>query len=353
MNILNQYIFNHIDFGTLAILFCLMAVVAGFTELGYMDALAGELVRRAGTLGKLLLSLTMVCFVISMFVTNDVALIVMVPFTIQILHSIDCNQKLIKVVVLETIAANLGSMLTPIGNPQNVYLYQVYKMKLGEFFLAVLPFALISAVLLIVILMFDKDRKEQVILQESSVTEAALRIKKKTSKTIVYSILFAICLLTVLDFVPYYITLVVVITGVGMCNYRLFNRVDYGLLIKFIILFILVGNLAGIEFISSRLDKIVAGNEFLVGIGLSQFLSNVPTAIMLSGFTKDGMELLQGVNVGGLGTLIASMASMISLEYYGKAIAADKKKYVMQFTLYNLGFLVVMVFVKILIDIRI
>lgn len=351
MNILNQYIFNHIDFGTLAILFCLMAVVAGFTELGYMDAMAGGLVKRAGTQGKLLMSLTMVCFIISMFVTNDVALIVMVPFTIQILQSITCNHKLIKIVVLETIAANLGSMLTPIGNPQNVYLYQAYKMNLGEFFLAVLPFATVSAVLLVGILLLDKDRKESVLLQENSISKTVLKVKNKTRQTVVYSILFVVCLLTVLDFVPYYITLVVVIVGIFMCNYTLFNRVDYGLLIKFVVLFILVGNLADISFISSRLDKIVAGNEFLVGIGLSQILSNVPTAIMLSGFTMDGMELLQGVNVGGLGTLIASMASMISLEYYGKTVTADKKKYVLHFTVYNMAFLVVMVFVKILMNI--
>lgn len=343
MDYLNYFILEHIDFGTLAILLCLMLVVDGFTELGYMDKLANGMVKRTHKLGSLLLALTMICFVISMFVTNDVALIVMVPFSIQILNRINCNHKMIKLVVLETIAANLGSMLTPIGNPQNVFLYQTYEMNLVEFFKAVWLFALVSAVLLVGLILLDKDRNKEVLLPNEHISLTLSLKKGKKIKTAVYGVLFIICLLTVLDVIPYYYMLAVTIVCVSVCNYKLIFHVNYGLLVKFVVLFILVGNLANIPWISSVLDKLVVGNEFVVGIGFSQFLSNVPTAIMLSEFTENGMELLQGVNVGGLGTLIASMASMISLEYYGKAIGANKKMYIIQFTLYNIVFLAVLV----------
>lgn len=158
MKILNQLILQHIDMGTIAILFCLMAVVAGFTELGYMDRIAGTLVKKVGRQGTLMISLTMVTFAISMFVTNDVALIVMVPFTIQVLGTIGCNHKLTKIVVLETIAANLGSMMTPIGNPQNVYLYQQYHMTIGQFLRVVMPYGLVAAVVIVLLLLVDKER---------------------------------------------------------------------------------------------------------------------------------------------------------------------------------------------------
>lgn len=348
MNILNQWILQHIDMGTIAILFCLMAVVAGFTELGYMDRIAGTLVKKAGSLGKLMISLTMVTFGVSMFVTNDVALIVMVPFTIQVLGTIGCNHKLMKLVVLETIAANLGSMMTPIGNPQNVYLYQQYHMTIGRFLRAVVPYGLVAAVVIVLLLLMDKDRAVEVVLPKEEQEHSRENVGNKQINTILYSILFVICLLNVLGVISCEVTVAVTVVGIGLSNYRLFQRVDYGLLVKFLILFVLVGNLADIPWISNCLGNVVSGNEFIAGVGMSQCLSNVPTAIMLSGFTENGMELLQGVNVGGLGTLIASMASMISFEYYGKAVGADKKRYVVWFSLYNMGFLTVMLFVKVL-----
>ena len=351
MDLLNQFVLSHIDFGTISILFCLMAVVAGFTELGYMDALAEGLVKRAKTQRMLLLSLTMACFLISMFVTNDVALIVMVPFTMRILKSIGCEHKLIKAVVLETIGANLGSMLTPIGNPQNVYLYQTYKMNLGGFFGAVWYFALASAILLVVIWLLDRDGKAQVILNNSSKGQfMESERKRKVLYTALYGILFLVCLLTVLNILPFYWSLIITVVGIGVSNFGLFRQVDYGLLIKFVMLFIVVGNLSNIPVIRNNLDTFVSGNEFFAGIGLSQCFSNVPAAILLSGFTTNGTALLQGVNVGGLGTLIASMASMISLEAYGKGEGARKKAYIAQFTGYNLLFLAVLVILWVVVE---
>lgn len=341
MELIQRYIIGQIDFGTLAILFCLMGVVAGFNELGYIDWLAKKLADSAGSVKMLFLALVLACYFISMLVTNDVALIIMVPFTIQMLHNLGQNAKLIKIVVLETIAANLGSMLTPIGNPQNVYLYQYYQMNLGEFFETILPYALLSLFLLVLVILFDKGSAGVPV--EMTVSGHTYEVKGKVVKTIVYSVLLVLSILTVLGLVSHLVTFLVVVIAMLCCNYHLFRQINYSLLFKFCILFLLVGNVADIGWISQNLQNIVEGNEFVCGVFLSQFLSNVPTAIMLSKFTNAGAVLLLGVNVGGLGTLIASMASMISLEYYKKTTGADTGKYVRVFTSYNMVFLIILV----------
>lgn len=341
MEFIQRYIIGQIDFGTLAILFCLMGVVAGFNELGYIDWLAKKLADSAKSVKMLFMALVLVCFFISMLVTNDVALIIMVPFTIQMLHNLGQKKKLIKLIVLETIAANLGSMLTPIGNPQNVYLYQYYQMNLAEFFKAILPYALLSLLLLVIVILLDKGSAGVPV--EMDIEEREVVVKGKVIKTVIYSVLLVLSILTVLGVVNHLLTFWVVVVAMACCNYRLFRQINYSLLFKFCILFLLVGNVADIEWISSNLQNIVSGNEFFCGILLSQFLSNVPTALMLSQFTEAGTILMLGVNVGGLGTLIASMASMISLEYYKKTIEADTKKYVISFSGYNIIFLIILV----------
>lgn len=347
MEWVSTYILQHIDFGTLAILFCLMGVVAGFQMLGYIDDIARVITMKAKNLRMLLVTLTMVCFFLSMLVTNDVALIIMVPFAIQVLHRVGQEDKLIQLVVLQTIAANLGSMATPIGNPQNVYLYQYYQLDLVTFVKGLFPYVLVSAILLVFILWLDKDGTRAVVLLDEENKHQDFGKWEKGMKTIVYIILFVICLLTVLDVICWPIMLAIVGIGIGLCEYRLFKEINYGLLGKFVVLFLIVGNIAAIPWIREYLQSIVSGNEFILGILFSQFMSNVPAAIMMSKFTEQGMNLLLGVNVGGLGTLIASMASIISLEFFSKAMPDQKKKYVMKFTGYNLIFLVVLCIVKV------
>ncbi|MBQ8281201.1 MAG: citrate transporter [Lachnospiraceae bacterium] len=345
MDILKKYIFEQINFETLAILFSLMLVVAGFTKLGYIDMLAEKIIDNAKNRRSLILLMVMACFFISMLVTNDVALILMVPFAIGVLSKSGKSDCLIFVVVMQTIAANLGSMLTPIGNPQNVYLYQYYEMNLQQFFGAVFPYALASFVLIFIIVIVQKGGSETVEISDGEKTDFVF----KPLKTTVYTVCLVLCVLSVLNVVNIFITLAVVTILVLACDYKLIKEVNYGLLVKFIFLFILVGNLAGIPVIKDNLSSITQGNEFACGVIFSQFLSNVPAAIMLSRFTVNGTALLEGVNVGGLGTLIASMASMISYEFYGKVTGADRKKYVKYFTIYNVIFLIVMLLVRLVI----
>ena len=348
MEFLNKYILEQIDFGTLAILFCLMGVVEGFNKLGYLDLLSNKLVSIAGSYKVLMGTLIYVCFFLSMFVTNDVGLIIIVPFTIQIVGKIVESKALIKIIVLETIAANLGCMVTPIGNPQNLYLYQYYDLSLSVFVKVIMPYAILAAVILFVLVMLDKTKVDikSVKIDDNFKDSLACNKKGKIIKTIIYSILFVLSILTVLDVIHYAICFLAVIVCMILCDRSLFKGINYSLLIKFIILFLIVGNLAEIPVINSKLKSVVVGNEFVSGIILSQFLSNMPTAIMLSKFTTNGTELLLGVDIGGLGTLIASMASMISYDYYVKVEGSEKKKYILSFTGYSIIFLIGMVLLR-------
>lgn len=350
MEIFCKYVLEQIDFGTLAILFCLMGVVEGFNKLGYLNLLSNKLVSIAGSYKVLMGTLIYVCFFLSMFVTNDVGLIIIVPFTIQIVGKIVESKALIKIIVLETIAANLGCMVTPIGNPQNLYLYQYYDLDLSVFAKVIMPYAILAAVILFVLVMFDKTKVDiKTVKVDDNCNDLLLGNKKgKIIKTVIYSILFVLSILTVLDVIHYAVCFFLVIVCMVLCDRSLFKGINYSLLIKFVILFLIVGNLAEIPIINSKLKTIVVGNEFISGIVLSQFLSNMPTAIMLSKFTKNGTELLLGVDIGGLGTLIASMASMISYDYYVKAEGADKKKYILSFTGYSIIFLLGMLLLKLL-----
>lgn len=350
MEIFCKYVLEQIDFGTLAILFCLMGVVEGFNKLGYLNLLSNKLVSIAGSYKVLMGTLIYVCFFLSMFVTNDVGLIIIVPFTIQIVGKIVESKALIKIIVLETIAANLGCMVTPIGNPQNLYLYQYYDLDLSVFVKVIMPYAILAAVILFVLVMFDKTKVDiKTVKVDDNCNDLLLGNKKgKIIKTVIYSILFILSILTVLDVIHYAVCFFLVIVCMVLCDRSLFKGINYSLLIKFVILFLIVGNLAEIPIINSKLKTIVVGNEFISGIVLSQFLSNMPTSIMLSKFTKNGTELLLGVDIGGLGTLIASMASMISYDYYVKAEGADKKKYILSFTGYSIIFLLGMLLLKLL-----
>ena len=327
MEIFYQYTIGQINFETLGLLFSLMGVVAGITKLGYIDNFTTFFLNKTGNTSKLALFLIGACFFLSMLLTNDVALIVLVPFSIGILNRLNRNDLLIKLLVLETIAANMGSMMTPIGNPQNVYLFQTYQMTLGSFYAAILPYGIVAFLFLLALIFFN-FKKEKI----------AITVKRFWS--LVFILLFILCLLNILRIVSHYVTFILVLASLFLFDKKTFRTINFNLLIKFVCLFILVGDIAQIPWINSFLSHIISGREIGGGILVSQIVSNVPAAILLSKFTQNSTALLIGVNIGGLGTLIASMASMISLEYYKKTSVANSKKYIACFTKYNLIFLV-------------
>lgn len=345
---------SYIDFRVLALLFCLMAVVRGLSSIGVFTRLGTMLLTRVHSLRMLSALFIFLCFFFSMLITNDVALITFVPFTILVLSMAEQKKFLIPVIVLETIAANLGSMLTPLGNPQNLYLYTISGLSIGAFVRIMLPYSFVSAILLLIFILFlPKDTVSTATTANTAnstntvtasntsnvICEAVKARKNSRILFTAYLILFLLCLLTVLHILPYQIMFLLVLTGFLLLDYRVLKDVDYFLLLTFLCFFIFIGNMKQISLVHELISKLLVHHEVLMGIGASQIISNVPATILLSGFTDDYSALLIGVNLGGLGTLIASLASLISFKFYTNSNGSDTKRFLGIFTLYNAIFL--------------
>lgn len=326
---------EYIDFRVLVLLFCLMAVVAGIQKCGVFSSLARTLCSGEKTLRSIIFVLVLLPFFTSMLITNDVALITFVPFAILVLNAIDKNEKLIFTIVMQTIAANLGSMATPVGNPQNLFLCNKFFSNLGEFFKIVFPITAVSFVLICFVLLFVK--KEKVSFSADEKTKV---LEKK--KIAIWSILFLLCLISVFKILNEWILLGLILIVVLLLDKKVLKNVDYSLLVTFVFFFIFAGNIARIDIISVFLKKIMLGQAELCALLVSQVISNVPAAVMLSNFTDNGKALLQYTNIGGLGTIVASLASLISFKYYVKVKDAKPLKYLLVFTVLNILFLAVL-----------
>ena len=342
-----------VDWRVLALLFSLMCVTKGFQETGLFRLLSlallsgraeksGETARifplrfNCRNTRQLTAVLVFLCFFMSMLITNDVALITFVPFAILLLNLTGQQQLLIPVVVLQTLAANLGSMLTPIGNPQNLYLYSLSGMSFSRFVLTMLPCTLLSGLLLALSLFLLTARPVHL---PPSGEPAALSDRRKP---VMHFLLFLLCLGCVLHLLPWQAMLAVTVCCMLLFDRSILKKVDYGLLVTFLFFFLFIGNIQRLPGIAARLGEIVAGRELPVGAAVSQLISNVPAALLLSGFTSDYRALLLGVNIGGLGTLIASLASLISYKQYIGCEGCRRGHYLLVFTLANLAFLAIL-----------
>ena len=326
---------SYIDFRTLALLYCLMVVVAGLRHAGAFTVLAHRLCERAGSVRRLGLMLVLLCFFSAMLITNDVALLTFVPFTLLLLETLDCREAAIPLLVLQTIAANLGSMATPVGNPQNLFLYAAYSLSAGEFFSVMLPLTAISLVCL-------AAASLPVLPKELAVPELAPAVIRNAKRLALYGILFLLCLLTVFRVLPYGILTVLVLAAVAAVEPKLLKTLDYGLLATFVCFFIVSGNLGRVEAVRAFLQALLERSTLLTATLTSQVISNVPAAVLLSGFTDNWRPLLEGVNIGGLGTPVASLASLITLKLYLRWPGAKPGRYLAVFTLANLAGLAVL-----------
>ena len=334
---------GYIDFRTLGILFCLMTVMAGLQKIGMFRYVAEKLLGKVKHIRGLVFILIMLCFFSSMLITNDVALITFVPFTFIVLHMIlgeSAERLVVPVVVMQTIAANLGSMLTPIGNPQNLYLYGKTSMNFGNFLLLMLPYTLVAFLLLAIwCVIFPYKGEKCFALQLGEKVE----ISACKKELLLYGLLFLLCILTVAHMVPYEATLLVVVIVVLFLDKSVLCKVDYALLFTFVGFFIFIGNMGRVPEFRTFLQQVIDGNEILTSVVASQFMSNVPAALLLSGFTDEYELLIVGTNLGGLGTLIASMASLISFKYIGKEYKHLRGKYMLYFTVANILLLLLLV----------
>ena len=313
-------------------LFALMIAVAGFRSVGIFDRACDLMLRKAGTVRRIALVLMLICFFSSMLVTNDVALITFVPLTLMIFSGIKDEKVRILTIVLETAASNLGSMLTPVGNPQNLYLYDHYQLTVMDFVKTMLPSGIMSIVVLVLLTLL--------LPAEVCTSEVDEKTEIKKYPTIGYAAVFIVCLLVVFRVLPDWVCLIAAVAAALIFDRSLLLKADYPLLATFVCFFVFVGNIARIEAVNAFFREILAGHELLIALGLSQLISNVPAAVMLSGFTENGRELMLGIDLGGLGTIIASLASLISFQFYRKTETAQTGRYLLTFTVMSVVLLI-------------
>ena len=357
-----EYI-EYVDLRTLAILFSLMCVMAGLQGLGVFKRIAGGLLNSVKSERKIVLILVMLCFFFSMLITNDVALITFVPFTfttLEMLGSDKYKKLVIPVVVLQTIAANLGSMLTPLGNPQNLYLYGKMETDFGSFVMIMLPYTVASLVLVVVsAFIFTRGKATQAETETGTETRAETSTRdgsnrmtltemfQKTNNRyhmllVLYLLLFIVALMTVVRVLPYEIMFFITLILVLIADRKTILKVDWSLLLTFVGFFVFIGNMGRVPAFSEALSKVITGRETWTAIVSSQVISNVPAALLLSGFTSDLKALVIGTNLGGLGTLIASMASLISYKLAAARKDINMGRYLGFFTVMNVVFLCVL-----------
>ncbi len=318
---------SYIDFKVLILLFNLMAIVAALNKFKVLDKAAITLLKKCTTERKVNLALVFITFVASMFVTNDVALITFVPLAIIVGKK--ANIRVLKTVVLQTLAANLGSSLTPMGNPQNLFIYSYYNMSPIDFLKITSAIVLLGIAFLLALILIERDKKI-----DFEVNDILLKDKVKI---LIVILLFLIIILSVFNILDYRITLVLTILTVLGIDSKLFAKVDYSLLLTFVGFFIFVGNISAIPIVRHFMESMLSSSAdtYFKSILVSQVISNVPATVLISGFTNYSKELLLAVNIGGMGTLVASLASLISYKLYIKEYNEQGGKFLKVFTIYN------------------
>ena len=326
---------DYFDLDTLSCLFCTLAVVSALKRRRFFEWLAVKIVTAFGNMRRVTFALVFVTYFGSMIMANDMALITFLPLGWLVLSSCGKTKYTAFVFVMQNVAANLGGMLTPFGNPQNLYLYSFFEINAGEFFaIMAIPFAvafvLIAGTCLVV--------KPEPIRLETHPEPAP-----PVWRMIVYFVLFALSVMIVFRVFPYYVGLIVVTVALAILEPKCFLRVDYGLLLTFCAFFVFSGNLARIPAVRDLLASVVAMSPLLVGTATCQVISNVPTAVLLSRFTTDYRHLLIAVNIGGLGTPVSSLASLITLGEYRKREHGKTLRYLGLFSLINFSYLAVLI----------
>lgn len=328
-----EYI-SYIDWDTLALLFSLMAVMRGFQKVGLFESMGGLLIGRVNTSMGVMLILVFLPFLFSMLVTNDVALVTFVPFGLIVLRMADMEKWAVRMVVLQTAAANLGSMLTPMGNPQNLYLYARSGMGFGEFCMLMLPYVLVSGGCILALAAVGRRVR---------ISQTAVSGRMGGMAYFLCCIAgFAGCLLGIFKVIPPIIIAAAIFVFLLFTDRKLLISVDYSLLGTFTAFFIFIGNVGNIEIFKNFIAYILTGHVRIIAVLSSQLISNVPAALLLSGFTDQWRELIVGCNIGGLGTLIASMASLISYRLFIKEYPERRGRYFLWFTLCNFGLLAIL-----------
>ena len=326
-----------VDFRTLALLFCLMGVSEGFKSSGLFTSVASSLTRKAGNISRLSLFLVMIVFFSSMLFTNDVALLMFVPFTMMIIDKEKRDENyIIRIVILETIAANLGSMTTPVGNPQNIFICSYFSLDAGTFFAAILPYSLISLIMVLIIWRLFLAGREKLETGNDDDTH----VDRK--KTLMFSVFLVLALFSVFRVLDWRILFIAELAVLIIFDRKTLLKIDYILLLTFVCFFIFSANIRSIDAVERLLTSFMDKSAVATSAIVSQVISNVPAAILLSPFTDSAEGVLVGTDIGGLGTPVASLASLISMKFYFKREKGKKGKYIALFLILNFALLAIL-----------
>ncbi len=328
-----EYI-GYFDYKTLTCLFCVLAVVCALKNINFFYMLARKVVRLFKTARMSVLALVYITFIGSMLIANDMALLTFLPLGYFVLTTTGKQKYMAFTFIMQNIAANLGGMLTPFGNPQNLYLYSKFDIPTLEFMRIMAP-PFVLSVLLITLCCVMFVKSEPLYLDDE-------RIILDPKKTVLYLALFALSIVIVFRTIPYWIGLIVIPAVLLIADRKALKTVDYGLLLTFVFFFVFAGNMARIDAVRELLSMLLGKNTLLFSVISCQFISNVPSAILLSQFTENYADLLVGVNIGGVGTLIASLASLITFREYTKHDPGRTKHYIGMFLSYNFAFLILL-----------
>lgn len=329
-----EYI-GYFDFKTLSCLFCVLAVVCALKDINFFFVIARKIVHFFKTARMSILALVYITFIGSMLIANDMALLTFLPLGFLVLSSTGKQKYMAFTFIMQNIAANLGGMLTPFGNPQNLYLYTKFNIPNGEFMGIMAPPFILSVVLItLCCILFVKN--EPLMISDE-------KIELNGKRTALYLALFALAIAIVFRGIPYWIGLIIIPAVLFFADRHALESVDYPLLFTFVFFFIFAGNMARMDAVRDFFSALLSKNTLLFSALSCQCISNVPSAILLSQFTGNYAELLIGVNVGGVGTLIASLASLITFREYVKHDPKSTRRYIAEFSAFNFGFLIILI----------
>ena len=325
---------GYFDFKTLTCLFCVLAVVCALKNINFFYMLARKVVQLFKNARMSILALVYITFIGSMLIANDMALLTFLPLGYFVLTSTGKEKYMAFTFIMQNIAANLGGMLTPFGNPQNLYLYTKFEIPNLEF-MAIMAPEFILAVVIITVCCIVFVKPEPLSLSDE-------KIVLDPKRTVLYLVLFALSIAIVFRGIPYLVGLIVIPAVLFFADRKALRMVDYGLLFTFVFFFVFAGNMARIEAVRGLFSMLLEKSTLLFSVVSCQFISNVPSAILLSQFTNNYADLLVGVNIGGVGTLIASLASLITFREYLKHNPGKTGYYVGLFSVFNFGFLIIL-----------
>ena len=322
---------EYFDFKTLTCLFCVLAVVCAFRNINFFYVLARKVVSVFKNARLSVIALVYITFIGSMFIANDMALLTFLPLGYFVLTATNKTEYMSFTFVMQNIAANLGGMLTPFGNPQNLYLYTKFGIPTNEFMQIMFPPFILSIILITACCI--------IFVKPEPLFLCYAKTPLNPRRTVLYSILFVLSIVIVFRVIPYQLGLVIIPAVLLFADRKALKAVDYPLLLTFVFFFIFAGNMARIPAVNVLFSSLLEKSTLLSSILSCQVISNVPSAILLSQFTEDYANLLVGVNIGGVGTLISSLASLITFREYLKHNPGKARHYIIIFSVFNFAFL--------------